>query len=69
MKEKFLCTRPRMAAHLMAQGYKCVKLPSPFREGYFVWEFDADEELAKMFDIFTVEVDCKKHRSKGGDNI
>lgn len=66
MKEKYLCTRPRVAAHLMAQGYKCVKLPSPFRDGYFVWEFEADEELSNTINVCTVEFDYKDRQNKGG---
>ena len=68
LERKLLCTHPQTAAHLMAQGHECVEIPSPFRDGCFAWEFDADEELVKKLNIITVELDYKKYRAKGGDN-
>lgn len=62
MNGKFLCGRPRLAAHLMAQQFECKRLPNPYRDGFFIWEFDDTEALREAIKAY---LDGMK---KGGDN-
>lgn len=67
--ESYFCTRPAMAAWLMARGFQCERQPSPFRDGFFVWIFPYDDGLYDAVTTFLIENDLKRHikRTEGGD--
>lgn len=66
----YLCTRARLATLLMSKGFECKRLPSPFRDGFYVWEFEASDELMEIVSDFFFKNDYKRwqgRQSKGGD--
>lgn len=41
----FLCTRPRIAAELIRQGFQVEIIPHPWKPNLSAWVFPMDEEL------------------------
>lgn len=66
----YLCTRARLATLLMSKGFECKRLPNPFRDGYYAWEFEASDELMEIVSDFFIKLDYKRwqnRQNKGGD--
>lgn len=59
--DAYFCTRPRLAARLMAAGFECERLPNPYCDGFFVWEFPDSEELRAAVTAYFDSL------NKGGD--
>ena len=45
MQKKFATGRPRLVSNLMAAGFEGKRLPNPYRDNFFIWEFPDSEEL------------------------
>lgn len=52
MARQYICTRPRLAAELMAQGHEPKIEPSPWKTGMTVWIFDVNEDTVKIVRAF-----------------
>ena len=66
----YLCTRPKLATLLMSKGYECKRLPSPFRDGFYIWEFESSDKLMEIVSNFFLKNDYKRwqaRQNKGGD--
>lgn len=50
--EKYICTRPRLAAELMAAGHEPKISPSPWKAGMTVWIFDVNEDMTQIVRAF-----------------
>lgn len=62
-KTKYAIGRPRLACHLMAAGFEGKRLPNPYRDNFYIWEFDDTEALREAIKAY---VDGTK---KGGDSV
>ena len=66
----YICTRARLASHLMSKGFQCERLPNPFRDGFYVWEFENSDELMEAVSRYFRENDYKRRENpqdKGGE--
>lgn len=70
----YFCSRPRIASMLIELGYKCTIKPSPFREGWYSWDFPITGDLALIVSDYylntiqkPVPVSIKKALEKDGE--
>lgn len=45
-KKSYLCTRPKLMADLIEQGFTCTQTINPFNPKYTAWLFSIDNRLA-----------------------
>lgn len=56
----YLCTRPRLASHLMAAGFVGKAVPNPWKSNLTAWEFEKTSSLMDLVFAF-------KAKEQGGE--
>lgn len=54
--DTYLCTRPRLAARLIENGYQCTQTCNPWRPDLNAWIFPRSAELDEIVNSFYLEL-------------